>query len=88
MGAGMAMNRCGLRTLLEASDEPAIDEPDDMWVGQCLEKMGVEVIHHGGFHQEPPSAYPAEVLAGRAAVSFHRHRPDDPDEVYAKYLAE
>jgi UDP-glucose:O-linked fucose beta-1,3-glucosyltransferase len=87
MGAGMVMNRRGLFALLEASDPPDIDEPDDMWVGRCLKKMGIEVVHHEGFHQEPPGAYPPAILTGLEAVSFHRHAPDNPDEVYAKYLA-
>ena len=88
MGGGLVINRCGLVALLEANDAPGIDTPDDMWVGLCLKEMGVEVVHHEGFHQEPPSAYPPEVLAQRQAVSFHRHAPDDPDEVYARFLAQ
>ena len=88
MGGGLVINRCGLVALLEANDAPGIDTPDDMWVGLCLKEMGVEVVHHEGFHQEPPSAYPPEVLAQRQAVSFHRHAPDNPDEVYARFLAQ
>lgn len=88
MGGGLAINRAGLLALLAANGPPGIDDPDDMWVGQCLARMGVEVIHREGFHQEPPSGYPPEVLAGREAVSFHRHSPDAPEKVYAEYLAE
>jgi UDP-glucose:O-linked fucose beta-1,3-glucosyltransferase len=88
MGGGMAINRRGLQALLDAYKEPpAFDTPDDMWLGRCMMEMGIEAVHHDGFHQEPPSAYPPELISGNQAVSFHRHAPDDPDAVYARYLA-
>jgi UDP-glucose:O-linked fucose beta-1,3-glucosyltransferase len=86
MGGGMAMNRAGLGALLRENEPPPLDTPDDMWVGLCLKKMGIAVIHDEGFHQEPPGAYPPESLAGRRTISFHRHAPDDPDAVFGRYL--
>ena len=87
LGGGMAFNRSGLRALLAHDpDGPAVDTPDDMWVGRCLQQMGIAVVHHPGFHQEPPRAYPPETLNYVPAVSFHRHAPDDPYDVYAQFL--
>jgi UDP-glucose:O-linked fucose beta-1,3-glucosyltransferase len=89
LGGGMAVNRSGLQALLAHDPQgPAVDAPDDMWVGRCLQQMGIALQHHEGFHQEPPSAYPACALTHSRPVSFHRHAPDNPYEVYARYLAE
>ena len=38
--------------------------------------------------QSQPSSYPSSILALQTAISFHRHYPTDPHEIYRTYLQE
>ena len=39
------------------------------------------------YFQDQPESYPISVLRQKEPISFHRHFPDDPYNIYTSYLA-
>ncbi|XP_066995868.1 beta-1,3-glucosyltransferase isoform X2 [Anabrus simplex] len=66
---------------------PSISTPDDMFLGICLARLGVPIIHSPSFHQARPSDYAPEYLINQKPVSFHKHWMVNPVEVYNKWFA-
>lgn len=65
---------------------PSNDIPDDMFLGMCLKRLSVPIVHSSAFHQGRPIDYPKELLEGELPVSFHRYWMVEPRQVYARWL--
>ncbi|KAG7157736.1 Beta-1-3-glucosyltransferase-like [Homarus americanus] len=66
---------------------PSDNTPDDMFLGVCLRKLSVPIIHSSAFHQNRPNDYPEELLQeGELPLSFHRYWMSDPLEEFARWL--
>ncbi|KAF2898307.1 hypothetical protein ILUMI_07878 [Ignelater luminosus] len=66
---------------------PSISSPDDMFLGVCIARLGVDITHSPLFHQARPMDYAPEYLKNQPAVSFHKHWMVDPISVYDKWFA-
>lgn len=87
LGAGVAVTRAGIRRVVRSDCRcSAPDAPDDMWLGACLARLGIEVVHDEAFHQQQPAAYPAMSLRRTRPLTFHRFEPADPVTVFDRYL--
>ena len=50
----MAVSKAGLAAWQQVAEKcrcPAIDTPDDMWIGQCLHQSRHSLTHRPEFHQ-------------------------------------
>nr|CAB3224849.1 beta-1,3-glucosyltransferase-like [Phallusia mammillata] len=89
-GGGMVMSRAAVRAWKNKGCHcPAIDSPDDMFLGQCFSLVvGVPVTHSPLFHQARPDDYADGYLGNQEPISFHKHWEVDPYEVYADWFAQ
>ncbi|XP_066949265.1 beta-1,3-glucosyltransferase isoform X2 [Macrobrachium rosenbergii] len=87
-GGGMILSRALVENLAEPGvcDCPTNDTPDDMFLGVCLKRLSVPVIHSETFHQGRPVDYPAQLLSPELPVSFHKFWMVNPLEVYEEWL--
>ncbi|XP_068228863.1 beta-1,3-glucosyltransferase [Palaemon carinicauda] len=87
-GGGMIFSRTLVEKLAEPGvcDCPTSDTPDDMFLGVCLKRLSVPVIHSETFHQSRPMDYPAQLLKPELPVSFHKFWMVNPLEVYSAWL--
>ncbi|KAK3855645.1 hypothetical protein Pcinc_037966 [Petrolisthes cinctipes] len=87
-GAGMVFSKVLVNRLAFPSvcKCPSDDTPDDMFLGICLQRMGLPVIHSPTFHQARPKDYPEALLEGEAPISFHKYWMMNPREAYNLYL--
>ncbi|XP_074031248.1 beta-1,3-glucosyltransferase isoform X2 [Leptinotarsa decemlineata] len=85
-GAGMVFSKPLLLEIIKNCRCPSENSPDDMYLGYCISKMGVQVTHVPGFHQARPNDYPAAYLDTHDAVSFHKHWMIDPIKVYQEWF--
>ncbi|XP_066917014.1 beta-1,3-glucosyltransferase-like [Clytia hemisphaerica] len=86
-GGGMIMNRAAINELIKSGCKCyKADEPDDMWLGNCFNRMQIPMVHSNSLHQARPSQYTKEFLSHRFLVSFHKHHMVDPMQVYQDYL--
>lgn len=81
-GGGMVFSRYLLTLLANNCICPSLTTPDDMYLGICMAKLGVDVTHVSGFHQARPSDYSPDYLASHEAISFHKHYMTDPVKIY------
>ncbi|XP_063238783.1 beta-1,3-glucosyltransferase isoform X1 [Bacillus rossius redtenbacheri] len=87
-GAGVALGRDAVASVA-ASDYcrcSSPSAPDDMFLGVCLARLGVPVVHSPLFHQARPVDYAPEYLAVQSPVSFHKHWMIDPVSVYERWF--
>ncbi|CAG9860838.1 unnamed protein product [Phyllotreta striolata] len=85
-GAGMVFSRPLLAKIAESCVCPSLTTPDDMYLGICVAKLGLEVTHAPGFHQARPVDYSPEYLKSHEAVSFHKHYMVDPVDIYKQWF--
>ncbi|XP_077299892.1 beta-1,3-glucosyltransferase [Arctopsyche grandis] len=84
-GGGLVLSLDLVRKLA-GCDCPTPSSPDDMWLGVCLAKYKIPVIHSPLFHQARPIDYTPEYLAPHRPISFHKHWMIDPVEVYQQWF--
>lgn len=87
-GAGMVFSSTAARTIVSDCECPSDDSPDDMIIGMCSRRLGINIIHNAAFHQARPVDYPAPYLKRLSPISFHKFDDIDPYEVYMEYLFE
>eukprot|EP00051_Salpingoeca_urceolata_P007165 m.95168 g.95168 ORF g.95168 m.95168 type:complete len:477 (+) comp15144_c0_seq2:1563-2993(+) len=73
-GSGFVLSHTALKTIAESDCSCSrVDSPDDMWLGQCMQTVGVPLIDEPGFHQAKPSEYADKLLENQVPlVSFHK----------------
>jgi len=84
-GGGIIFNRAAVEKLATCSCSKP-DTPDDMHLGRCAVRAGVNILHSGRMFQARPPDYPASLLAHRRPVSFHKHWEIDPVQVYQEHF--
>lgn len=84
-GGGMIFNRESA-TILSSCPCPSEDTPDDMHLGMCAKRLGINVIHSGRMFQARPTDYPSSLVSYRKPVSFHKHWEIDAVNVYKDYF--
>ncbi|GLV32364.1 uncharacterized protein CBL_00927 [Carabus blaptoides fortunei] len=89
-GGGMVFSATLVRTLATRGvcTCPSNNTPDDMYIGVCLARIRINVVHCPMFHQARPTDYASAYLASHAPVSFHKHWMLNPAAVYEKWFAE
>lgn len=88
-GGGMVLSRAAVVAMVTVGYQCPYDSfPDDMFLGSVAKQLGIYIVHSAAFHQAQPRDYPLSTLKGRAAISFHRHQPQDPFTIYKDYLME
>ncbi|KAF4525013.1 hypothetical protein B566_EDAN012120 [Ephemera danica] len=89
-GGGTVLSRDAVLRLAApgACDCPAPTAPDDMFMGLCLARLDIPIIHSPFFHQARPVDYAPEYLSAQHPVSFHKHWMIDPIKVYKKWFEE
>lgn len=52
-GGGIVLNRALVRKLIESEtcNCPSISSPDDMFLGVCIARLGIDITHSSLFHQ-------------------------------------
>ena len=87
-GSGMIFNRPAVQQIVSNCQCPSADTPDDMFLGLCLERLHLPLIHIPQLHQAQPDAYSKEWLAHQKAISFHKFDGINVEEIYRQYLHE
>ncbi|KAL5477253.1 hypothetical protein EMCRGX_G024022 [Ephydatia muelleri] len=88
-GGGMVLSRAAVSSLVEVGYQcPHDSYPDDMFLGTVAKQLGMYIVHSTAFHQAQPRDYPTSTLMTKAAISFHRHQPQDPFAIYKEHLME
>ncbi|XP_057656470.1 uncharacterized protein LOC130894005 isoform X2 [Diorhabda carinulata] len=85
-GGGMVFSKPLLEKLARNCKCSTLNEPDDMILGLCMARMGIEVTHSPAFHQARPPDYNPKFLESYEVVSFHKHYMLDPVEVYIRWF--
>lgn len=87
-GSGMIFNRPAVQQIISNCKCPTADTPDDMFLGLCLQRLHLPLIHIPQLHQAQPNAYSKEWLAHQKAISFHKFDGINVEETYHEYLHE
>lgn len=87
-GSGMIFNRPAVREIINNCQCPSADTPDDMFLGLCLQRLGLPLIHIPELHQAQPNAYSKDWLGHQKAISFHKFDGINVEDVYRHYLHE
>lgn len=85
-GGGIVLRPLTAKKILSSCQCPQIDSPDDMILGLCLKRLGIDVIHSNLFHQARPTDYPPERLDRLRTISFHKFWMCNPDAVYKEWF--
>jgi UDP-glucose:O-linked fucose beta-1,3-glucosyltransferase len=82
-GAGTVLSSQALQMIVEKREvdgdacgarPESTDKPDDMWLGQCAQSLGIPLVNEPGFHQARPSDYNTATISLHPPVSFHRFK--------------
>jgi UDP-glucose:O-linked fucose beta-1,3-glucosyltransferase len=87
-GSGMIFNRQAVQQIISNCQCPLPDTPDDMFLGLCLKRTNIPLIHIQELHQAQPNAYSKDWLAHQKSISFHKFYDINVEEVYRTYLHE
>ncbi|MCL4120908.1 UNVERIFIED_CONTAM: hypothetical protein GTU68_029619 [Idotea baltica] len=89
-GAGMVLSKRTVSLLSKegACDCPSSETPDDMYLGACLQRQQVPIIHSRRFHQARPDDYAPSLLKDTSPISFHKYWMLDPRQVYSRWLVD
>ncbi|GAB6030051.1 beta 1,3-galactosyltransferase-like [Chamberlinius hualienensis] len=89
-GAGMVFSMTAVKHIVESGSCkcPTADTPDDMYLGICLQKLKIPIIHSPYFHQARPIDYSRQLLEHQQPVTFHKFWMIDPVDIYNRWLAE
>lgn len=87
-GSGMIFNRQAVQQIISNCQCPTPDTPDDMFLGLCLKRINIHLIHIPELHQAQPNAYSKDWLANQKSISFHKFEGIDVEQVYRTYLYE
>ncbi|XP_071536484.1 beta-1,3-glucosyltransferase isoform X1 [Panulirus ornatus] len=87
-GGGMVFSKALVEQLAVPGvcECPSNDTPDDMFLGMCLKRLMVPIIHSSAFHQARPMDYPEELLQGESLISFHKYWMVEPQHVFSHWL--
>ncbi|XP_075220376.1 beta-1,3-glucosyltransferase isoform X2 [Lycorma delicatula] len=87
-GGSIAISMSALKPILQHCSCQQNDTPDDMYLGICLTRLNIPIVHLSDFHQARPNDYATDYLAVQKPVSFHKHWMIDPLYVYKKWFGE
>lgn len=87
-GSGMIFNRPAVGEIITHCQCPSADTPDDMFLGLCLQRLGLLLVHIPELHQAQPNAYSNDWLGHQKAISFHKFDGINVEDVYRSYLHE
>ncbi len=87
-GSGMIFNRQAVQQIISNCECPLPDTPDDMFLGLCLKRINIPLIHIQELHQAQPNAYSKDWLAHQKSISFHKFQDINVEEIYQTYLHE
>lgn len=87
-GSGIIFNRQAVQEILSNCECPSPDTPDDMYLGLCLKRLNIPLIHIQELHQAQPNAYSKDWLSHQKPISFHKFDGIDVEEIYETYLYE
>jgi UDP-glucose:O-linked fucose beta-1,3-glucosyltransferase len=87
-GSGIIFNRQAVQQIISNCQCPSPDTPDDMFVGLCLKRINIPLIHVPELHQAQPNAYSKDWLRHQKPISFHKFEGINVEEVYQTYLHE
>jgi UDP-glucose:O-linked fucose beta-1,3-glucosyltransferase len=87
-GSGMIFNRQAVQQIISNCQCPSPDTPDDMFLGLCLKRINIPLIHIQELHQAQPNAYSKDWLQHQKPISFHKFDGINVEEVYQTYLHE
>lgn len=86
-GGGFVVSTTVLPILVQHCHCQSDDSPDDMYLGFCLSKLNIPIVHSPLFHQARPADYAGSYLAVQQPVSFHKHWMLDPVATYKEWFA-
>jgi UDP-glucose:O-linked fucose beta-1,3-glucosyltransferase len=87
-GSGMIFNRQAVEQIISNCECPSSDTPDDMFIGLCLKRINIPIIHIPELHQAQPNAYSSDWLQHQKPISFHKFEGINVEEIYQTYLHE
>jgi UDP-glucose:O-linked fucose beta-1,3-glucosyltransferase len=87
-GSGIIFNRQAVQQIISNCQCPSSDTPDDMFLGLCLNRINIPLIHIQELHQAQPNAYSKDWLQHQKPISFHKFDGINVEEVYQTYLHE
>jgi len=87
-GSGMIFNRQSVQQILANCECPSSDTPDDMFLGLCLHRLQIPLIHIKELHQAQVNAYSSAWLQQQNAISFHKFENINVEQIYRDYLDE
>lgn len=87
-GSGIIFNRQAVQQIISNCECPTPDTPDDMFLGLCLKRISIPLIHVPELHQAQPIAYSKDWLGHQKPISFHKFDGLNVEEVYQTYLHE
>jgi UDP-glucose:O-linked fucose beta-1,3-glucosyltransferase len=87
-GSGMIFNRQAVQQIISNCQCPLPDTPDDMFLGLCLKRINIPLIHIQELHQAQPNAYSKDWLGHQKSISFHKFQDINVEEIYRTYLHE
>lgn len=85
-GSSMIFNRQAIQQIISNCRCPSADTPDDMFIGMCLKRLEIPLIHLSELHQAQPSAYANDWLKHQKSISFHKFDGIDVEKIYRDYL--
>ncbi|CAF0999644.1 unnamed protein product [Didymodactylos carnosus] len=85
-GSGIIFNRPTVELLIENCLCPQPDTPDDMFIGICLKRLKIRILHVNEFHQAQTTAYSNDWLKHQQPISFHKFENIDVEQTYKMYL--
>ncbi|RZF37804.1 hypothetical protein LSTR_LSTR007166 [Laodelphax striatellus] len=86
-GGGIIISASTIPHILKNCACQGDDSPDDMFLGLCMAKLNIPLVHSPSFHQARPNDYAMNYLAIQSPVSFHKHWMIDPLAVYDEWLS-
>lgn len=87
-GSGMIFNRKAVQEIFSNCQCPSSDTPDDMFIGLCMNRLNIPLIHIQELHQAQPNAYSNDWLSHQKPISFHKFENINVEEIYQTYLHE
>ena len=87
-GSGIIFNRQAVQQIIANCQCPSSDTPDDMFIGLCLKRIDIPLIHIPELHQAQPNAYSKDWLDHQKPISFHKFEGINVEKVYQTYLHE
>lgn len=85
-GSSMIFNRQAIQQIISNCRCPSADTPDDMFIGMCLKRLEIPLIHLSELHQAQPSAYAKDWLKHQKSISFHKFDGIDVEKIYRDFL--